>query len=205
MHPRAAAVPTGSGIRFVHLVRAVRARLAHARYRHVLGVARMAEKLARRYGISRDSARMAAILHDIARQWTPDALVAYAAEHRIAANESERAAPILLHAKVAADIARREFGVADEDVLAAIETHTVAVPGMSDLQKVIFLADTFEPSRTFPARAALEAAALRSLDEGMLACVKASLEYLMSRDVPIAPQTLEVYNTLVRGNNGATS
>ena len=49
MHPRAAAVPIGSGIRFVHLVRAVRARLTHVRYRHVLGVARMAEKLARLY------------------------------------------------------------------------------------------------------------------------------------------------------------
>lgn len=164
----------------------------------------MAEKLARRYGMTREGARQAALLHDIARQWPPDALLAYAREHELPVNESERTAPILLHAKVGADIARREFGVTDEDVLAAIATHTVAVPGMSDLQKIIFMADTFEPTRSFPARPALEAAALRSLDEGMLACVKASIEHLLAREVPIAPQTLEVYNDLVR-RNGKTS
>jgi HD superfamily phosphohydrolase YqeK len=68
---------------------------------------------------------------------------------------------------------------------------------MSDLQKVMFVADTVEPNRTYAGRAALETAALRSLDEGLLGCVKASMEYLLARGVPIAPQTLEVYNALV--------
>jgi len=176
----------------------VRSRLAGARYKHVLGVARMGEKLARRHGLSMQAARTAGMLHDLAREWTADDLLAYAREHRIAISEIEAAAPVLLHAAVGADIARREFGVMDEDVLAAIATHTVAVPGMSPLQKVVFLADSFEPSRTFAGRASLEAAAMRSLDEGMLACVKASMEYLLARGVPIAPQTLEVYNDLVR-------
>lgn len=200
MHPPAAAAPTGPGIHFLRMCRIVRARLPAARYRHVLGVARTAERLARPYGTPRDAARAAALLHDIARHWPPDALLAYAREHGLAVDESERSAPVLLHAKVGADIARREFGVTDADVLAAIATHTIPVPGMSQLQKIIFLADTCEPSRTFAARAALEAAALRSLDEGMLACVKASIEYLLAREVPIAPQTLEVYNALVRCN-----
>lgn len=175
----------------------MRERLAPARYRHVLGVARTAEKLARRYGASRAAARTAGVLHDAAREWPPDALLAYAGEHGLPVTEVERAAPVLLHAKVGADIARREFGVTDPDVLAAIETHTVAVPDMSDLQRIMFIADTVEPSRTFASRGALEAAALRSLDEGMLGCVKASLEYLLAREVPIAPHTLEVYNALV--------
>jgi hypothetical protein len=39
---------------------------------------------------------------------------------------------------------------------------------------------------------------LRSVDEGMLGCVRASMEYLLVRGVPIAPQTVEVYNTLVQ-------
>ena len=116
----------------------------------------------------------------------------------------EQVAPVLLHAKIGADLARREFGVTDADTLAAIQTHTVAVPGMSDLQKILFLADTFEPTRRFDGRTLLEAAALRSLDGGMLACLKASMEYLLARGVPIAPSTVEVYNTLVQ-RNGKTS
>lgn len=166
----------------------------------MLGVARAAERLARRYGASRANARVAGLLHDCARHWRPEELLAYAREHRVAVSEHERAAPVLLHAKIGADIARREFGVTDADTLAAIETHTVAVPGMSDLQKILFVADTVEPSRRFEARAALETIALRSLDEGMLACLKASIDYLLARDVPIAPSTVEVYNTLVQRN-----
>jgi predicted HD superfamily hydrolase involved in NAD metabolism len=186
------------------MCRAVRARVPVQRYRHVLGVARAAEKLARRYNASRAGARVAGVLHDLARHWEAGAVLAYARDHGIPVTEEERAAPVLLHAKIGADLARREFGVADADTLAAIRTHTVAVPGMSDLQKILFLADTFEPSRRFEGRAALEAAALRSLDSGMLACLKASMEYLLGRDVPIAPSTVEVYNTLVQ-RNGKTS
>lgn len=186
------------------MCRAVRARVPVQRYRHVLGVARVAERLARRYGASRANARVAGVLHDCARHWEPEALVAYAHEHHLPVSEQERAAPVLLHAKIGANIARREFGVTDADTLAAIETHTVAVPGMSALQKILFVADTVEPSRRFEARASLEAIALRSLDDGILACLKASIDYLLARDVPIAPSTVEVYNALVQ-RNGKTS
>ncbi|MBV8172558.1 MAG: bis(5'-nucleosyl)-tetraphosphatase (symmetrical) YqeK [Candidatus Eremiobacteraeota bacterium] len=176
----------------------MRAQLAPARYRHVLGVARMAERLARRYGVSREAMRVAGVLHDIAREWPPERLLAYAREHDLAISELEQASPILLHAKVGAHIAAVEFGVTDHDTLAGIATHTVAQPGMSAAQKIMFVADTVEPSRTYERRGQLEALALRSLDEGLLGCVSASIEYLLSRGVPIAPQTLEVYNTLVR-------
>ncbi len=179
------------------LCAAVRGRLAPQRYRHVLGVARMAEKLARRHGVSTLKARTAGVLHDVARQWNPDELLAYAAVHGLAIDETERAAPILLHARVGADVARREFGVDDRDTLAAIETHTVAVPGMSDLQKIVFIADSCEPSRRFEGRAALEAAALVSLDEGMRACLSSSFGYLQARGIPIAPHSLEVYDQLI--------
>lgn len=176
---------------------AMRERLAPSRYRHVLAVARTAERLARRYGLPTWKARIAGVLHDAARQWPPDELLAYARRHGLPVSESERHAPTLLHARVGADIARREFDVSDPEVAAAIETHTVARPGMTDLQKILYLADTFEPCRQFPERAQLEAAALRSLDEGMLACIEASIEYLKERSVPVAPETMEAYRELV--------
>lgn len=186
------------------MCREIRARVPAPRYRHVLGVARAAEKLARRYDVSRTKARIAGMLHDLARHWQPNDMIQYAHEHGMAVSAQENAAPVLLHARIGADIARREYGVTDPDTLAAIETHTVAVPGMSQLQQILFLADTFEPSRRFEGRAALEAAAMRSLDEGMLACLRASMEYLLARGVPIALPTVEVYNTLVT-RNGTTS
>lgn len=173
-------------------------RLPARRYRHVVGVARMAEKLARRHGASVMGARIAGIIHDVARHWDPDKLLSYAMRRGIPVGDIERAAPVLLHARVGAAIAADEFGIGDADVLGAIVHHTVARPQMSDLQKCVYLADTLEPSRTFPDREALVAATERSLDEGMLACVHASVQYLRERDVPIAPETVELYNQLVK-------
>ena len=182
------------------MCRTVRRRLPEGRYRHSLGVARAAERLARRYGASRQHARIAGVLHDLARHWNAAELLAYARRHGLRIGPSEERAPVLLHARIGADIARREFGVTDADALAAIETHTVAVPGMSTLQKIVFMADAIEPSRRFAERDGIEAAAMRSLDEGMLACIRSSLDYLRERGIPAARQTMEVYKTLVKSN-----
>jgi predicted HD superfamily hydrolase involved in NAD metabolism len=184
--------------RFLALCKAVRSGLDAPRYRHVLGVARAAERLARRYGVSTAKARVAALLHDIARLWSADRMLAYAADHGLRISERERAAPVLLHARIAADIARRDYGVEDPDTLAAIEQHTEAVPGMSDLAKILYIADSIEPSRKFAGRAAIADRAERSLDEGMLACIRTSLEYLQQRGVTAAPETLALYEDLER-------
>jgi hypothetical protein len=44
----------------------------------------------------------------------------------------------------------------------------------------------------------LEAVALRSLDEGLLACVASSIDYLKGRRIPPAPETLALYDELVK-------
>jgi len=192
--------PAATGTGFLQMCRAVRKRLPEGRYRHSLGVARTAERLARCYGVSCARARVAGVLHDIARHWSPEDLLGYARRHRLRVDSSDEAAPVLLHARVAADLARREFGVDDRDVLSAIATHTVAEPGMSPLQKILFVADACEPSRRFAGRAALERAALRSLDDGMIACIASALDYFRERGIAAAPQTMEVYTQLVKSN-----
>ena len=160
-------------------------------------MARTAERLARRYGVSTHKARVAAMLHDIARMWTKEQLLEYARRNRMAISDAEREAPVLLHARIGAHIARQQFGVNDPQMLLAIERHTIAVPGMSDLEKILYIADTIEPSRSFPQRAALAAAADRSLNEGLLECVKASMEYLTACGIAISPPTQTLYNELV--------
>ena len=163
----------------------------------------MAERLASRYGVSRLQARLAGMLHDLARLWRADDLLAYAAGHGMPISGEERAAPVLLHAAIGAELARTELGVGDPDVMGAIARHTIARPGMTDLEKVVYIADTIEPSRTFPERATLEAAAFRSLDEGLLACVGESFRYLSARQLRANQETMQLYEDLVQ-RAGAT-
>ena len=67
---------------------------------------------------------------------------------------------------------------------------------MSPLEKILYIADTIEPSRTFPERSKLAALADESLEKGLLACLKSSLTYLISLEVAIDPRTLALYNQL---------
>ena len=158
----------------------------------------MAERLACRYGVSTLKARIAGILHDVARLWKPAAALAYARSHGLPVSDVARGAPVLMHAAIGAEIARCDFGIEDRDVLGAIAHHTVAGMGMSDLEKVVYVADSIEPGRKFPERAALDAAAFRSLDEGLYACVRASMEHLAARRVAVAQETLELYEDMMK-------
>ena len=189
---------TLSGSDFIKLCAAVRTRTDEYRFRHALGVARMAERLAFRYGVSTLKARIAGILHDVARLWKRDAAFAYALSHGLPVSDAARAAPVLMHASIGAEIARCDFGIEDREVLGAIAHHTVAGIGMSDLEKIVYVADSIEPGRTFPQRAAIEAAAFRSLDEGLFSSVRASMDHLIARRVAVAQETLELYEDMMK-------
>lgn len=175
------------------------------RFRHCAGVARMAEKLAAHHKIPTAlKARVAGIIHDIARSWGAGELIAYAEAHGIPISSEARLAPVLLHAAVGADIARTEFGIHDPDVLGAIVHHTIAGPNMTDLEKIVYMADTFEPARKFEEREALEAAAFRSLDEGLFACLIESMKYLSIKRIAVAQETVQLYDEMVKRNASAT-
>ena len=138
------------------------------------------------------------MIHDIARSWSAEQLFDYMRRHGLPISPAEQQTPVLLHARIGGELARRQFGVDDPDILRAIERHTVAVPGMTDLEKIVYIADAIEPSRSFPQRAEAAAAADRSLDEGFLACIRASMDHLARTGIAIAPPTLTVYNELER-------
>ncbi|MBV8750855.1 MAG: bis(5'-nucleosyl)-tetraphosphatase (symmetrical) YqeK [Candidatus Eremiobacteraeota bacterium] len=171
--------------------RAVRAALDQRyRYAHVLRVARLAEALARAHGVDPHRARVAGLLHDLARLYPAERLLRECAERGMPIDDFERANPIVLHARLSAELAREGFGVEDEGVLSAIRKHTVADAVMGPLDAVVYLADGLEPGRDFADRADLAALALRDLDAAMRAVLASSIAYLRSRGLAVAPQTL---------------
>lgn len=133
------------------------------RYAHSVRVARCAESLARHHGVDSRKARLAGLLHDLARLFSPERLVAEAQARGLPISEREREHPVLLHARLGAALAREMFAVDDPDVLSAIEKHTTGAPEMSPLDCVVYLADSLEPNRKFPERAQLWQLALRDL------------------------------------------
>ncbi len=130
------------------------------------------------------------MLHDLARLYPADRLLRECAERGLAIDPFERSHPVVLHARLGAELARERFGVDDPQILSAIRKHTLADAVMSPLDKVVYLADGLEPGREFADRAALAALAFRDLDAAMRAAVVSSIAYLRERGLAVAPQTL---------------
>lgn len=175
----------------------VRRRLGPDRFRHTLGVVETAVRLAKQFGVDEEKARLAALLHDVAKDESKKRLLNRALDFGIVLTEIELRAPELMHAPVGREVARREFGVEDEDVLAAIRWHTTGRAGMSPLEKVIFLADAIEPGRDYPGVEEIRRAAAVSLDGAVLLALDKSLLYLIQRGKLIDPHALAARNALL--------
>jgi predicted HD superfamily hydrolase involved in NAD metabolism len=175
----------------VRAARRVRERLGQRhRYAHVLRVARLAERLARVHGQDSQRARIAGLLHDLARLYPGERLLRECAERGIAVDAFERANPVVLHAPLSAELARTEFGIDDEATLSAIRKHTVAAATMSPLDEILYLADSLEPGRDFAGRAEILAQAVDDLQTAMRAALAATLAYQRSQNMTPAPQLL---------------
>lgn len=103
------------------------------------------------------------MLHDLARLYSGERLLNESRARGFEISDREREHPVLLHARLGAALATELFGVEDRDVLSAIEKHTTGADRMSPLDCIIYLADSLEPHRKFPERAALWEYAMRDL------------------------------------------
>lgn len=151
----------------------------------------MAAQLAVAHGVDPLRARLAGLLHDLARLYPVERVLRECEARGMAIGAFERANPIVLHARLGAELARERFGIDDPAILSAIRKHTVADGVMSPLDAVVYLADGLEPGRTFPERAALAGLAYDNLDGAMRAVLVSSIAYLAARGLAVAPQTLD--------------
>lgn len=160
---------------------------------HVLGAEQEAAFLAKKYGGDETAARIAALLHDSTKKLDMDQQLSLCAHYNIPLDEMERGYLKLLHAKTGAALARDRFGVSQE-VYEAIYYHTTGKANMTLLEKIIYLADYIEPSRSFPGVEELRAAVHEDLDRGLCAALQDSIAELHGYGSPVHHNTQEALN-----------
>ena len=174
----------------------VRGRLSDKRYEHTLNVRKMAVKLAKRYGVDEDKAALAALLHDSAKEISKDEMRAIMRAHpELAEGGEERPTPVW-HGICAAILARTEWGVEDEAVLSAIACHTAGKPGMSRLDKIVYLADMSSKERDWPGVNKLRKLELKDLDLAMLAALRQTNDFVLSQGKPLDPMSKAAYDEI---------
>lgn len=172
----------------------LKSRLAPMRYEHSLSVSFTCMSLAMRYGYDLDKAELAGLLHDCGKRYSDDVILRKCQKHGIPVTESENKALAVLHAKYGAWLAEHKFQIQDPEILSAIGCHTTGKPGMSTLDKILYIADYIEPRRYKADNLAqIRAMAYEDMDRTMYAILDGTLEYLTKKGGNIDPMTREAH------------
>jgi len=189
-------------------------RVSKKRADHVLGVHKVGRQLAdmaEQDDDGRYMVELACLLHDACKEFKDTQLVALAEENGMRLTALEKANGHLLHGPVAAFTVKAEFGLTNETVLAAISEHTLGNCPMSDISKLVFLADCLDETRpkdyTKPIWQALEGGERDdkkkksekkpggvNIDNAMLVALDSSLAHVLATRRAIHPKTVDVRN-----------
>jgi len=174
--------------------------LREKRAQHTFNVEKLAVALAEKYGVDTQKASLCALLHDIMKEADDDIMLHRAMQSDIIEKIKDKPLPVL-HGFAAADYARREMGIEDEETLMAIKSHTCGRRGMSDLEKVIYLADMLSEERNYPEKEPLLALAWENLDIAMEQALRDSINWLGEKDGQIDSDSYEALAYFENLNN----
>ncbi|MFP4132945.1 MAG: bis(5'-nucleosyl)-tetraphosphatase (symmetrical) YqeK [Halothece sp.] len=166
-----------------------------ARIEHIVGVEKMSKELAITHNADAEKAQTAGLMHDLAKYFPADQLLAMAKEKGIEVDEICVVRPHLLHADVSAMVAEETFQVKDQEILSAIAQHTLGNARMSPLSSIIFVADKLEPTRGETEELnTMREVARENLYRGVYQVCDVAIKKLIQKGRPIHPRTVATRN-----------
>lgn len=134
-------------ITYEELYEKVKNELSEKRWKHTLGVIKRAEEYANVYHANIEDAKVAAILHDMTKEYPSSKSYEILKKYGYEPDDVEKRNENLIHGKVACLIAKHEYNLS-EDIVNAICYHTTGRENMSMLEKIIYLADATEERKS---------------------------------------------------------
>jgi len=165
--------------------------LTKKRLLHTANVAVLALKKAKELSLDVNKVFTACILHDVAKYLDPKDFLSFELE-------KDMPAPVI-HAFLGAFVAEYFLGVEDRDIINAIKYHTTGRRNMSDLEKLVFVADMLEEGRTYEGVERLRSFYDKDLDTCFIECLKEEIEHLKNKGQKIYYLTIEAFNYYVKG------
>lgn len=171
--------------------------LKPSRYGHTLGVVNTAIKLAKVYGEDIKKAEIAALCHDVAKNMSYEDMKKIINEEDIDLSVDEENSKELWHSIVAPILGKRVFEIQDEEILSAMRWHTTGKENMTNLEKIIYLADLIEPSRNFEGLEEIRRVSYEDLNLAMLKALTHTTIYLLEQGYAVDLNSIKARNYLV--------
>ena len=190
--------------------------MSEKRFRHTAAVEKMAARLGELYAPDKiDILRAAALLHDITKEYSSEKQLQICRKFGIIISKQDILTPKTFHAKTAAALIPTRYPeFADPEVISAVRWHTTGRADMSLLEKIVYLADYIDESRTFP-----DCVALRNLfwdavpekmspeereahlDQVLIRSFDMTLAGLIEDGAPVSDDTFSARNSLIVNRN----
>ena len=122
--------------------------LPEKRLTHCLGVERAAIELAKRFGVDAEKAGLAGLLHDYAKKLSDQEFLDLIDRYQLNPDLKNWGNNVW-HGMVGIYKIQEDLDLHDSEILRAIEIHTVGAGQMTNLDKVIYVADYIEHNRAF--------------------------------------------------------
>jgi predicted HD superfamily hydrolase involved in NAD metabolism len=166
---------------------------------HSVRTAAVARALAKEHSVDPDRAELAALIHDIAEDYSDSELLSRAQRFGIPISVTEARIPALLHGPVGAEILRETWNIFDEEILDAVRNHITGAPRMSPLGKILFVADKLESGRDrhYGGLDPLRELAMKSLDAVILRLYAWRMDELVSSGRPVDEHLVAARNDLI--------
>ncbi len=171
------------------------------RLQHVMGVYETALKLAKAHHLDELKVSIAALYHDYEKYDSIEEQIQYLDLMTI---KDYVETPVIYHAFAAAARLEIDFNIHDEEILNAIRYHVWGRKDMSDIEKVILISDSCEPYREFDDEEKIFKLAIKDLNQATEAVMKASIDYLYTKNLTPAKEQVEAYTYYMEVNCGKT-
>ena len=187
--------------------------MSERRFVHTAEVEKMAAYLGSIYEPDKiPLLRAAALLHDVTKEYPQETQIELCREYGVELEADAYFAPKTLHARTAAAIIPEKFpDFADAEIISCVRYHTTGRADMTLSEKLIYLADYIDMSRTFEDCVKLrnyflgaepeklsESERLEHLNNTLILSFDMTLRILAEEGTPISLDTMAARNQLIR-------
>ncbi len=157
--------------------------------------------------------QIGALLHDITKEYSVKKQLQLCEKYGIMLHNSEKKAPAVIHSRTGAYVAYEKFpDLVTPEIAGAIYKHTLASENMSLFDKLLFVSDFTERTRTNEFcilvrdkfwqnidKCESEKSRLRLLDEVILFSLDSTISKLLKSGSLISPDTVKARNAILEG------
>lgn len=172
----------------------IKSKMSEKRYLHTLSMTELACNIAKSNQLDQEKAKVAGLLHDIAKEIPYDKAKKIMCQHYPQFIDS----PVQIwHQWISAFIAKTVYKIDDQEILQAISNHTTGSVNMSKLDMCIYCADQYDPFRGYDSKKQIELC-YKNIKLGFKQALIDFLEYANQKNQKIDPIFNEIYEKYVR-------